>query len=294
MKFDDYSLIEDLSKFNRYTQSRRYNSYKIKVGGTFYSYKEGLDPTTKEMLANEVAFARYVNDASLLFVAPQVLQYENDVAIFEWVDAPHLVEEGISGHLLTTHQVESMVQILAELDRLPTSDFAGRTPETIHEKMDNKYDQWAKQPLRNDLLTQAELETLRALVTERMQHIQPSLQHGDLMFWHIFDTQPLTVYDAEHASGEHARFSDFARVYTSYYVLHPDDAIGLERLTNSLITELNMTQQEFMDAALPVVITKALGKLNDSINDLEQIDYREAARTQIEALLEGKLPTSDR
>ena len=269
----DFTVLQDFSKFNRYTNTCRYKAYKVEaIGGVFF-YKEAMTEESKLRLANEVKFNRFMQ-LNGSFRVPEVVEFDGTVALFEWIDSPLVISEGIHQEV-TESQIIKLANSLSAVDAVG-AEFKGLTPDFPFQGWEQHLEIWLQRSLENGLIDLAEVAQAKSTFDEFRQFMKPRLQHGDFFGWHLFDTDPVTIFDNEHASSEFPRFMDLARSYV-YTNVYSGFASSVDSLLGLSQSRCDLSLEQFANAVTVPVLMQSVYCLNDSINEFPAKDFRTEA-----------------
>ena len=194
----------------------RFQVHKIQFDdGTPALRKVAVGREFVDSLLHEVRIAEFFGDNPPIgFAVPKLVSAEESgegLTVFsEWIDAETLLPE-TDFQVPGDNEIDDMAELLRgllECKHVPEIqapiDHVKIWPEHINRRISGLDD---RQIL--DTSRQSSIREILALSAP----LRNTWAHGDLMGWHMFKTEPITVIDWEHAGDGWPQFQDFSRCY---------------------------------------------------------------------------------
>ena len=286
-------------RLNEGDERGRFFVYKLTLGDRTFVLKIA-SPDQERELQNEVwwnlTLTRLVEaypDCKL--VPPQILMSAPSHYIGQYFDAPALQTDS-RDMAQTERWVEPLAQVLVDLDQLALSPKLHGKPDyeasqsAAYTNLWGKVEKWLEKPLAQGMITEQEKARAKEQIESRLSDIQPALQHGDFVPWHMFDLGDgkIGLIDGEHASLTKPRYYDLAYLYTRLATRQQSFEQASKVLREFL--KLSMVDEaEFLKSWLPVITLRSLGMYNDAIADLKIQDYRPQAKELLQRSFSGQL-----
>ena len=268
-------------------ESSKHGFYKLEKDGEFYFAKYSIDHSVREnSIIADIWWCETIQKLAgthgLNIKTPKIIEHGDYWYIAEWIDARPSVKTDDSALKLDKY-IEEYANCLVALDKIKISDL-GTTPprdkgSTTYSELDRRWEKWTKIPLEKGLITSAQIDEARRIITTHQQYLTPSFQHGDFTPWHILvDSQKnWWLIDGEHASIEKPRYYDLAYMYSRIFTrLHsPEHAAKLLRV---FTVKAGASQEKLYLAFLPIITSRAVGMYFDALNDIKDDDYMDEAQ----------------
>lgn len=264
----EFKVLHDFTRLNTYTGTVRFTTQKVETkDGTILLRKQLNDPNEADALVNEVDFANWVEESKieLGFDIPGVVHsgVDKSVIYFKWIDASILIDEE---ELVEIDEatVDRCLNAILSLRNEDFSSFTGRAIEHCATWSDHLRE------LHAVLVGEGSVDdtTLaRALdLFESLPNVTPGFAHGDLMGWHIFDTEPLTLLDWEHASHLWPEHQDFARFWAQAAARNGMGSAIME-MPAKYAAALGIAEEELWINAGRILLSHCVFRVADSVRD---------------------------
>lgn len=287
---DNFEIIEDLSEFNRWTQSYRYKTYHAQRDGKEYLVKFPQDETHRRMIKNEVRFREFFKNVEMPHVSCTSIEEETEEYIaFEWIDDASLLCERAGPYDDFEDSIGRYAVLLAAMDDAaedytPTGDDSKAV--SAHTKNNMTQDELLID-LRDHIAAGYVSESDIDVFVREYQNssaIEKRYQHGDMAPWHIFvDDVDWLLFDAEHANSTKPRFHDLAHTYARFAAIchRPDLA---RRTLHEFIDAHGSFNHREKQQFMRVMVGQSFGELINAYNDRESIHYRNQSRELFDAV----------
>lgn len=261
----------------------RYTYAKVELNGEL-RFQKFAPQHEKEHLQRELVWADFMNYAkqqnpnSGFRGLSDVVLYDEDTLLTEWIDAP-FVANMRDGDVWEAN-LKRYVEMLVFLDELSLQyhvpvylkTYATRKPA-------EQLDWWLESTEQTSLVLKA-----IDFVAEYTPGSRRTFQHGDLTPWQIFDTgKQWVIIDGERAGDDLPRFNDVAYSY-GRLALRCNNPSAAERLLELFIHQRGLSDEEVNNDLRYALVFRLLGMVGDAAKDGNREEQDRA-----EALLLAKL-----
>lgn len=273
-------------------ENARHGVYKLEKDGQFYIGKFNMNDEPVK-IENDVWWSLTVNRMAGVnspVSAPKMYEYGTGWFVSEFIEKPLLAEstpgQGDNNFMPI---VEKMADILIWLDTAMDVKQAHALYDTTnsapYDDLMKKVDGWLKAPLEAGITDPKDYDAARKIIDEYRNFLQPSLQHGDFVPWHMFDLgDKVCLYDGEHSGLMKPKYYDLAYLYTRLFTRSeaPEAARAVLRDFNK---KSDQSTERLMQILLPVMTLRALGMQADAHADLSEYDYTSSVRDILQRCL---------
>lgn len=266
----------------------RFGYATLRRGNTTFFAKFALsaEPKLGNLLQSDIWWHRTFATRNMPFKTPAIADSGADWYVSRFIQGkPCVTPEGTARTF--TPFIPRFVDCLVALDALDASTMHPPENDTAtYNRLDARWQEWSKEPLARGLLTTQQLTEAQALIAEFGSFVRPSLQHGDFVPWHFLhdNGDHLWLIDGEHGSAQKPRFYDLAYMATRV-ATHLRGWSEATMLIREFVRRATLDDHAFYQAFLPVLTTRAIGVLYDSVQDLSYTDYRREAKALLAACL---------
>lgn len=275
-------------------ESTKHGFLKLEKDGRLFFGKYSKDHSTRQTsITTDIWWSETIqrlnHTEQLPFRTPSIVEHATDWYIAEWIEGTPSVQPIDPASRLDKH-LGFYADCLAALDALPIPSPQESSPDaansTPFDQLDKRWERWAERPLAEGILKQADLDAARKLVADHQSFVEPRLQHGDFVPWHILhdDTEQYWIIDGEHASFEKPRYYDLAYMHSRIYT-RLQSPVHAAKLLEGFLRASGKSVGEVYPSLLPVLTSRAIGMHVDALNDLHHTDYRKAAQNLLERCL---------
>lgn len=280
-QFYGYTVLKHI------TENTRFATYQVEKDQKQYFLKcakAGLERN----LSNDVWWSMTLNrivegKPEIDIRAPQVVRFEYNWVLFEWVEGKELATPDIQDSDIV-RLVPYISNVLFGLDQtirvaISESPFVEPSDSAPYTMLDTKWPQWTKKPLEQGFLTQGHIDKSKTLLDDWAQYVQAGLAHGDFSPWHILvNDKEKVLIDGDHSSIVKPRYYDLAYIYSRLYSRNHARA-SVAQLLKDFMKKSPIDKDAFAKAFLPVLTSRAIGVCNDASHDYESSgnDYRASA-----------------
>lgn len=270
-------------------ESSRHGYYRLEKNGRYYFAKYSKDQSleqTKRSVAVDIWWCQAIQELrqtrDLNLRTPKIVDFGEDWYVAEWIEGQPSAKPTDSASALDQN-LRNYAVCLATLDKIQPEWLTTSPPNfddsTPFDQLDKRWEKWSKKPLEDGQLTRGELEAAHQIIQDYQPYIEPHLQHGDFVPWHILvdANQDWWLIDGEHANTQKPRYYDLAYMYSRIFtnMRSPEHA---SRLLKAFCEEANTSIETIYPALLPVMTSRAIGMQFDAVNDQHANDYKNEAR----------------
>lgn len=251
------------------------------------------DPGLHEALEREAWWHNTVNwlreerDVSLPMRAPRVLRTMAGALALEFVEGEALIEvDRPNGLAVSAQQFKQvspvMLSFIVAIDNVEVpaeqrfeKDSDNSAP---YDRLWSRMETWGDELIKAGALRYEEVESAIGLARKYQPFIEPSLQHGDFVPWHVIKSTAgdRVLIDGEKSSLKKPRFYDLAYLYTRI-VSRGKSIHAANELLVDFMEHSREPQSEFWPQFLPVLTLRAIAINRDAMHDLDFMDYRAEA-----------------
>lgn len=290
-----YKTVEDLTKFNNWTQSYRYKILKLEKDGQYYLLKQANDDFTKGLLGNEVRWREFFKSVDVDNVTnTEIVDIGEDYLLFRWVEAEVLAKPNVRSIKLLAENLDRYVDLLIAVRRAAKT-YSPNENEVKTIKDESRFDaplayhERLKPLLAAGWINSKTVDDIQSLYSRYLPFASGGYQHGDFTPWHIFvqDGQ-WTIFDAEHATSLRSGYTDLSHSYVRVACRCKSPELA-GRILGTYLQKAGEDVDEFKKKIMSELVKKAAGSLIDSYNDRDIADFRREATALLDKVLKDDL-----
>lgn len=284
---------ESIKVIERFNDSSRFTYEMIAVDGEVLFKKTAKNQQTGKNFDSELAWNDFMATVSsrypeLAIRNPDPFAYHPRTSLIsEYIDAPLLATRSSVNKI--RGNVERIAKVLQAVDSLGVgykTDLPPREGKIDYTKLDSQWEYWFEASGGFGKYA-TDIEKARHTVLSS-QKLQSCMQHGDFTPWHIFAAEDEWIlFDSEHAHHLWPRFYDLAYCYSRLLSRQGSSDVAQELLSQYILT-MKMSEDEFWPQFMPVLTSRAVGILSDSLSDFPELDYRRKAEDLLRVCLNGE------
>ena len=274
-------MAEEILNPDSFTDEKRYSYSSFVVDGQGLFSKKAYQLEMVPLLQNELLWHDFMQQVTSTFPglrlrSPRVIEEKDDEIIFEHIEAPFVSSP--DDKIIHDHDIERLASVLIALDQVAGGWSSAHAVDDANNNLpyDNlsfSWEDWYKETKPAGLVTEEMMRQAKSLLAQYAACVTPRLQHGDFTPWHIFDQGgEWIIYDGEHASQMKPRFFDLAYLYSRIFT-RQKNAEAAGRILQNFVGKIDMDEDDFFKAFLPLLVSRSLGMFLDALHDKKSVDY---------------------